>query len=1240
MWGGVDITYGTGQFTDETPVYSEWISKGSGEEWVYIDLGAQSDIESATVSWGADYAESYDIQISSDAKAWTSIAAGIEGAQDEAVETALSASARYIRVLCSSSSGSGYSIKEIEVKGYNDLEPFAASPLPEPEADGTQYLRGGNWKLQRASEVDADGAVLSGPDYDDSLWLAAEVPGTILTSYLEAGAIPDPNYDDWQFQISDTFFTADFWYRDNFEIPASNDGKSIFLNFDSINWKADVYFNGQRLPNSDPLKVNSIEGAFVRGRFDVTDYAKPGEVNYLAVKIYKNETPGLITTQGLAEGPLPNGGKLGADNPTMHAAVGWDWMPTIRGRDIGIFEDVFVSYSGGLEIIDPWIETDLDIRQTSSYVEVENLSYKTLITSPSALEAVSTPSALQLEPYQVIVDGNDNTQWVSSGLDNESFVIAFDEITTVGALEILWGVESGYGTAAEFDSRHPASFRVESSLDGENWVNFDAYPGAEIPGWFGGPPTIVGPNDGTDSFEGRSGSNIVEGPHTTYEMNFFGFVFPMTDYRFTGIKFLRLTLLSQNFYGGGVGRRPAMIKEIRIHAEDAQTVELSRSRIYSLDDSQANLTFRTEIANSSASSKTATVRGEITPGNVTFSGTVTVPAGQTVPIDISGILLSNPQLWWPNTYGEQPLYTARIEVSDASGASDTQEFSFGVREFTYPIDGGLLSIYCNGTRILAKGGNWGMDDALKRDTAEDYDNKVRLHAEENYTMIRNWVGMTNNKAFYEACDKYGILIWDDFWLANPVDGPDPTYPDMFLDNAKDKIKRNRAHAALTLYCGRNESSPPAYIDAGLALLTQEYDGTRTYFPNSAGAPVGSGGGYSVAAMPNNGGTGIKEYFNEVPNVTLRSECGIPNVPTLESLMKFLPEEKLWPINESWALHDWTYHMNGPANSYMDALKLYSDKGFITPVDTVQGQNPSASDPTFIQYKSDILNMVEEVGRLYTFEEFMKIADMINYENFKGVYEGITVKKSNGFLMWMSQSSWPSFMWQTYDYYLDTNAGYFGAKAANQATHAVWDPRDDTVVLSNMTPKTYSDVATEIKVYNLNGNLVYGQTVLTETLGPDAYGLVLNDLTDVFELSTTPLVFIKLTVKDSSGEVLGDNLYWHNYEDYMRYESLSSLPYVGLRTSTPDRQTAPKTGNELYSITITNSSATPALMIRVKTTNGDNGEQILPAFYSDNYISLMPGESKTITIEFDKKYLEGADPKFSLEGWNISPKNLN
>ena len=1215
-------------------VNSEWISASNGEEWVYVDLGAVTSLRSVKVYWGTNYAVAYDIQVSGDARTWKTVASAAGGANSETETKVADTKGRYLRILCKTSSGTNYIIREVEAMGANDAG-YKLAGQPAPEADGSQKLTGGNWTIQRASQVTAGGEALSRAGYDDSAWLPATVPGTAFVSYLNAGAVPDPYYDDWQFQASDIFFTADFWYRNSFNIPASQKSRKVYLNFDAINWKADVWFNGRLLANKLPGYSHSIEGAFIRAKFDVSELAVYSGQNYLAVMIHRNKTPGLVTTQGLAEGPLPNGGELGQDNPTIHAAVGWDWLPTIRGRDIGIYNDVTVTYGGALQLEDAWMETDLDITETSANISAKNLAIGKAVTQPA------TQSAANLDHVN---DNDENTQWIGEDIDGAGFTIDLGGITTINSLQIIWGSEAG-GAAAAAEDRRPAKFNVRVSDDGANWRNFDSYAGGEVnTGWFG--LRRADPAPGTEEYTGFDISNEVPGPVAAVKVSFAGNdAFPMRIPVPQNARYVRFAA-TQRRQVEQQGNRivPARVKEIRIYAETTAEVSQSMIRTYALNASKADLTFRTEVHNYGSTASDMTLRGVITPGNIRFSKTVNVPGNASLEVRMDGIVLKDPELWWPNTYGRQPLYTADVTLNVNGAVQDRTKFKFGVREFTYPVDGNRLSIYCNGTRILAKGGNWGMDDGLKTDTPEKYDNKMRLHAEENCTMVRNWVGMTNNRAFYEAADKYGILIWDDFWLANPVDGPNPDNETMFLDNAADKIMKNRHHASLALYCGRNESSPPKTLDEGLKRRTQDYDGTRIYFPNSASDPVGSGGGYAIAAMPNrNSGTGIKEYFDEVPNVTLRSECGIPNVPSLESMKKFLPEDKLWPINESWALHDWTYHMNGPANTYMDALQLYKPGAFTVPTDNVRGQKPDSSDPVFARYKKDVLEMVEAAGKAYTLEEFHKIAQLVNYENFKGVYEGLTVKRSNGFLMWMSQSSWPSFMWQTYDWYLDTNAGYFGAKAANQPTHAVWDPRDDSIVLSNMTPKTYDGIATTMKVFDLRGKVVSEQTWHTPTLGPDAYGIRLATATADFAKAPTDLVFIRLTVKDSAGNILGDTLYWHNWKDYMRYESLNSLPEVRLRAAVSSKSIVSAEigkGNHAYTVTLSNTSSTPALQTRIRTISSETKEDVLPAFYSDNYFSLMPGESKTVTVEFDPKYLKSGKPLFELSGWNTTTATLN
>ena len=202
-------------------------------------------------------------------------------------------------------------------------------------------LARGDWRLQRSSLVTGEGETISQPGFATNDWLPATVPGTVLTSYLDDGALPDPNYGRNQLMISDSFFYSDFWYRDEFVVPAAGPDQHVWLNFGGINWKADVFFNGD--------KLGSIAGGFMRGRFDVTRLLHVGAPNALAVLIRKNATPGSVKEKSFAETDW-NGGALGADNPTYHASIGWDWIPTIRGRNSGIWGDVSLTTSGPVTI--------------------------------------------------------------------------------------------------------------------------------------------------------------------------------------------------------------------------------------------------------------------------------------------------------------------------------------------------------------------------------------------------------------------------------------------------------------------------------------------------------------------------------------------------------------------------------------------------------------------------------------------------------------------------------------------------------------------------------------------------------------------------------------------------------------------------------------------------------------------------------------------------------------------------
>jgi beta-galactosidase/beta-glucuronidase len=105
---------------------------------------------------------------------------------------------------------------------------------------------------------------------------------------------------------------------------------------------------------------------------------------------------------------------------------------------------------------------------------------------------------------------------------------------------------------------------------------------------------------------------------------------------------------------------------------------------------------------------------------------------------------------------------------------------------------------------------------MKRIPRERLEAEIRMHQMAHLNMIRNWVGQSTSEDFYELCDKYGILVWDEFFQANAPDGPDPTDIDTYMANVRDKVLRYRNHPSIALWCARNESYPPPEIDADSA----------------------------------------------------------------------------------------------------------------------------------------------------------------------------------------------------------------------------------------------------------------------------------------------------------------------------------------------------------------------------------------------------------------------------------------
>lgn len=912
---------------------SAWRSLGTENEWVTVDLGTQSTVKHVSLYWIGE-APKCHIQISDDNKNWKGIGRCREvGIIDYKTHTEThdvthigdNTTGRYIRVTMNGGQ-EPYCLREIKVMGNNGL--MAQEHEDGGWQDGKWLLNGGNWRLTRTSHPDAEP-------------LVATVPATVLSSYVNAGALPDMNHDDNLMLASESFFNGDFIYKRSFDLPQEMQGKRVFLNFDGINWKAEVTLNGTNL--------GRIEGAFKRGKFDITPFLKKFD-NELEVLIIANANPGGVKVKTEKNTDF-NGGILGADNPTFHATIGWDWISTIRGRDIGIWDDVFLSTTGDVMLRDPVV------------------------------------------------------------------------ITTLG----------------------------------EN-------------------------------------------------------------------------------------------------------------------DTLATMTPAVMLTNCSDRAVTGTLHGHI--GDICFEKQITLAAGVTIeesfsPVEFRQLKEQRMRLWWPNGYGDPYLYDAGFEFIINGQQSDAVEYKAGIREVKTASKDTKLRIYINNRRLVPLGGNWAFSENNLNYRGREFDAAVRHHKEMNYNMIRNWVGMTGDKEFFEACDRYGIMVWQDFWLANPADGPDPDNEAMFMHNAQDFVLKIRNHPCIGIYCGRNEGYPPKTLDNGLRELVATKHPGLDYISSSADDGVSGHGPYWAIST--------KEYF-EKQTGKLHTERGMPNVMTYEGLSRTLDAEHLWPQNIYWGRHDYT----------------------------MEGAQRGAS---FNQLIAD------NFGEPTSAREFCEWAQWINYEGYRAMYESGSQDRM-GLLIWMSHPCWPSMVWQTYDYYLEPTAAYFGVKHACEPLHVQWNPVSNRVEIVNRSAG-HQQGTVKASIINLKGEAVWEQVqgyVCDEDMTLDMMKVEVPE-------EIAGAYFLRLTLIDDRGAIKSVNDYVNTTIENDR-KSLHDMDLAQV--------TAVATGKR---ITITNPGNVPAVMLRLNL-KGDDGEQILPAIYSDNYFHLMPGESRTIDLDWKAEDARGCKSIVEITGMNV------
>ena len=577
-------------------------------------------------------------------------------------------------------------------------------------------------------------------------------------------------------------------------------------------------------------------------------------------------------------------------------------------------------------------------------------------------------------------------------------------------------------------------------------------------------------------------------------------------------------------------------------------------------------------------------------GDVSFQQPVDLAphSSQTVSLDprtTPALHVEHPRLWWPNGYGPQNLYTLHLRFDVDGKTSDSQDVSFGIRKITYSVpDSPNLTISVNGVRVFIRGGDWGLDEAMKRIPRERLEAQIRMHQIANLNMIRNWVGQSTSEDFYELCDKYGLLVWDEFFQPNPNDGPDPTDLDTYMANVREKILRFRNHPSIAVWCARNEGYPPKKIDDALRTLMAELEPTRLYQANSAdGRGVNSHGPYRWRTP--------REFY--VFDEAFKTEIGSVSIPTLESIHGMMPEKDWETINDDWAEHDFA-----------------------------KGASGGDSYPGMI---------ANRYGKVANLADFARKAQLANYEAFRAMYEGRNAKlfhPTTGILTWMSNPAQPSFVWQLYHHDLEPNSALFAVKKAGEPVHIQLNEGDGDVQVINNLDVPLMNAHAHISIYNLDGSVQYQHDFDVSAPASEATDLGLVE----WPASLSAVHFVKLELRDAAGKLLSDNFYWRALPEHQDdLKALNTLPTVTLDAKVTRHDAD---GKSFLSVTLHNPGSRIALMAHLQLRRKLSGERVLPMYYTDNYVTLVPDESRTITIEAATSDLKGETPLVVVDGWNI------
>ncbi|HWG37359.1 MAG TPA: glycoside hydrolase family 2 protein [Terriglobales bacterium] len=647
-----------------------------------------------------------------------------------------------------------------------------------------------------------------------------------------------------------------------------------------------------------------------------------------------------------------------------------------------------------------------------------------------------------------------------------------------------------------------------------------------------------------------------------------------------------------------------------------------RTRLPLPSVASAALTVAATLVNASGSEQRGTLRGRI--GGHAFVKRVAIEAHGSQTIEVP-VRITHPRLWWPHGMGAPALYALDLRFVDSSGkVSDRSDTEFGIDQIeAHKNEQGSEQFTINGRPLYVRGGGWTPDMLLRDDSAHGpprWALDFRYAKELNLNTLR-LEGKLMDDAFFDLADRNGILImagwcccdhWEEWpkWMGD--EGKVATA------SLRDQATRLRGHPSLLVWLNGSDNPPPAQVEQAYLEVLKEVQWPK---------PILSSASAKKTEITEASGVKMTGPYDYVPPVYWLEEPQLGGargfntetspgaaIPPIESLKEFIPEDHLWTGT-------------GPGQGADDPY-----------------WNFHAGSGQFLNLHRYEAALAARYGASETLADFDWKSQASAYEGERAMFEafGRRQGEATGVIQWMFNNGWPSLIWHLYDYYLRPGGGYYGVERANEPLHIQYSDFDREITLVNHTLRPSAALRAAAAVYDLSGKRLYSHRASLESGAQSS-----RDGWTLPEFPGTTL--LRLTLTNAAGARVSTNTYWLSEKPDVLdlknanwfyapessaadFSALASMPAAQIEAS---GTFATSGEEEAGRVRVVNRGSTPALLVRLRVTKGESGDEVLPVWWSDNYLLLLPGEARTLTVRIRRQDLGGARPRVAVDGWNVA-----